>query len=81
MTAEIKLPDEAELVTGHERVDLGHLDGQSAKLLLPRVVGDEVVDKTRASVEWVVKTSTPVEVTLVARCPRAGTHRVVVRLE
>jgi murein tripeptide amidase MpaA len=75
--AEIKLPEGAELVTGHEKVDLGHLEGRSAKLLLPRVIGADVVDKTRCSVEWVIKTKTdePVEVTIETRCPRAGTDR------
>ncbi|HUV33855.1 MAG TPA: M14 family metallopeptidase [Candidatus Desulfaltia sp.] len=80
--AEIKLPEGAELVTGHEKVELGHLDGRSAKLLLPRVVGEEVVDRTRRQVEWVVKTrGEPLEATVVARCPRAGTHRAKVTLQ
>ncbi len=81
--AEIKLPNGADLVTGHEKVNLGHLEGRSAKLLLPRVIGADVVDKTRSSVEWVIKTETegPVEVTIEARCPRAGTNRVKVTLQ
>jgi len=79
--AEIKLPKGAELVTGHEKVNLGHLEGRSAKLLLPRVIGEEVVDKTRSSVEWVIKTEKPVEVTIEARCPRAGTDRKKVTLQ
>ena len=81
--AEIKLPDGAELVTGHEKVDLGHLEGRSAKLLLPRVIGADVVDKTRSSVEWVIKTKTdePLEVTIETRCPRAGTDRKKVILQ
>jgi murein tripeptide amidase MpaA len=72
--AEIKLPEKAELVTGNEKVDLGHLEGRSAKLLLPRVIGADVVDKTRSSVEWVIKTKTdePIEITIEIRCPRAG---------
>jgi hypothetical protein len=80
--AEIKLPQGVELVTGHEKVNLGHLEGRSSKLLLPRVIGADVVDKTISSVEWVIKTDeAPVEVTLEARCPRAGTHRKKVILE
>ena len=81
--AEIKLPVGAELVTGHEKVDLGHLEGRSAKLLLPRVIGADVVDKTRSSVEWVIKTKTeePLEVTIETRCPRAGTDRKKVILQ
>ncbi|MCW4012147.1 MAG: hypothetical protein NWF07_04050, partial [Candidatus Bathyarchaeota archaeon] len=80
--AEIKLPDGAELVTGHEKVDLGHLEGRSSKLLLPRVIGADVVDKTRSSVEWVIKTdSTPMDVVVEARCPRAGTARKRVTLQ
>jgi hypothetical protein len=75
VVAEISLPASAELVIGHENVALGHLDGRSAKLLLPRVVGGEVIDKTKRNVEWVVKTEGPVDVTVEARCPRAGTHR------
>ena len=81
--AEIKLPEGAELVIGHEKVDLGHLEGRSAKLLLPRVIGADVVDKTRSSVEWVIKTKTeePLEVTIETRCPRAGTDRKKVILQ
>jgi len=77
VVAEIELPGGAELVIGHEKIDVGHLDGRSAKLLLPRVVGGDVIDKTRRSVEWVLKTDGPgpFEVGVVARCPRAGTHR------
>jgi len=74
---EIELPEGVELVIGHEKIDVGHLDGRSAKLLLPRVVGGDVIDNTRRSVEWVLKTegSKSFEVGVVARCPRAGTHR------
>ena len=69
-------------MTGHEKVDLGHLEGRSSKLLLPRVIGADVVDKTRSSVEWVIKTgSVPVEVEIEARCPRTGTTRKKVTLQ
>jgi hypothetical protein len=78
--AEVILPHGAELVAGHEKINLGHLEGHSSKLLLPRVVGGEVVDKTRAHVEWVIKTSEPLEVSIAARCARAGTHRTNVVL-
>jgi hypothetical protein len=78
--AEIILPPGAELVVGHEKIELGHLEGHSAKLLLPRVVGGEVVDKTKAHVEWVIKARKSVEVEVVARCARAGTHRVKITL-
>ena len=83
VVAELKLPDDAELVTGHEKVDLGYLEGRSAKLLLPRVIGADVVDRTRSQVEWVVKTDTDeaLEATIEARCPRAGTHRARVTLQ
>jgi murein tripeptide amidase MpaA len=81
--AEIKLPERAELITGHETVDLGHLEGRSAKLLLPRVIGADVVDKTRSSFEWLVRTYTddPLEITIEVRCPRAGTQRQKVTLQ
>ena len=81
--AEMKLPEGAELVIGHEKVDLGHLEGRSAKLLLPRVIGADVVDKTRSSVQWVIKTDLdePVEVLVEARCPRAGTDRKKITLQ
>jgi murein tripeptide amidase MpaA len=81
--AEIKLPEGTELVTGHETVDLGHLEGRSAKLLLPRVIGADVVDKTRRSIEWVIRTDTdnPLELTIEVRCPRAGTQRQKVTLQ
>ncbi|MCX6643171.1 MAG: M14 family metallopeptidase [Candidatus Bathyarchaeota archaeon] len=73
--AEIILPNGAQLVIGQEKVNLGHLEGRSAKILAPRVVGGEVIDKTRASVEWVVKTEKSMEIIVEARCARAGTHR------
>lgn len=81
--AEIKLQEGAELVTGHRKVELGHLEGRSAKLLLPRVIGADVVDKTKSSVEWVIKTKLdePIEAVIEARCPRAGTHRQRVILQ
>jgi murein tripeptide amidase MpaA len=75
VVAEIMLPEGSELVIGHGKVELGHLDGRSAKLLLPRVVGGEVIDRTKRSVEWVVKTENPGDVMIEVRCPRAGTHR------
>jgi hypothetical protein len=81
VVAEIKPQRGTELVIGHKQVELGHLDGRSAKLLLPRVVGGDVIDRTKRNVEWVVKTGGPVDVTVEARCPRAGTHRVKLALE
>jgi hypothetical protein len=77
VVAELGLPEGVELVVGHEKVDLGHLDGRSAKLLKPRVVGGEVIDRSRRNVEWVVKTETAelVEISLEVKCPRAGTDR------
>lgn len=82
MLAELQFGDDVELVSGHEIADLGHLDGRSATLLLPRVVGGEVEDKTKRHVEWVVKTKNPelTTVTIVARCPRAGVDRKQVSL-
>ena len=58
-------------------MDLGHLDGRSAKLLRPRVVGGEFIDRSRRNVDWVVKapSADPVELLLEVRCPRAGTDR------
>ena len=76
VVAEIQLPEGAELVIGHEKISLGNLEGHSAKLLLPRVVGGEIVDKSRAHVEWVIKTGDSKDVKIIARCPRAGTHRI-----
>ena len=35
----------------HEKIDLSHLEGQGAKLPLPRVGGGKIVDKSRASIE------------------------------
>ena len=51
--------------------------------VLPRVIGGDVVYKTRSSVEWVIKTKTdePIEGTVEARCPRAYTSRVKVTLQ
>ncbi|MBN1682731.1 hypothetical protein JW865_04170 [Candidatus Bathyarchaeota archaeon] len=71
--AEIKLSEGAELVIGHEKINIGHLDGHSSKIIAPRVVGGEIIDKTRSNVEWVVKTDKSQEVTVEIRCSRAGT--------
>jgi len=81
--AEIKLPDGAELVTGHEKVDLGHLEGRSSKLLLPRVIGEDVLDKSRRSVEWVIKTNNDDinEIQIKVACPRAGKDHCSVILQ
>ncbi len=83
VSAELQFGDDVELISGHEIENLGHLDGRFAKLLLPRVVGGEIEDKTKRHVEWVVKTkqSVPTTVTVVARCPRAGVDRKQVTLE
>jgi hypothetical protein len=78
--AEITLPEGVELVAGHEKITIGHLEGHSSNLLLPRVVGGEIQDKTIAHVEWVIKAAKPVEIPLVVRCPRAGTHRVIIKI-
>jgi hypothetical protein len=80
--AQIRLPEGVELVTGHEKADLGHLDGRSAKLLKPRVVGGEVIDRSRRNVEWVVKKASTesVELLLEVKCPRAGTDRKTITL-
>lgn len=51
---EIKLLVEVKLVTGHNKVDLDHLEGRSAKLLLLRVIWANVMDMIRSSVEWVI---------------------------
>ena len=79
--AELKLPEGVELVTGHEKKELGHMDGRSAKLLLPRVVGGEVIDRSKRQVEWVVKGKPGSKVTVVARCPRAGVNRETITLQ
>ncbi len=81
VVAEISLPEGVELVTGREKVNLGHLEGRSAKLVQPRVIGADVIDKTKSSVEWIVRADDPVEVSIVTRCPRAGTDRVKVTLQ
>ena len=79
--AEIILPEEVELISGYEKENLGHLEGRSAKLLKPRVVGGGIVDRTKKSVEWVVKTDGNLQdVTIQVRCPRAGRDQKTVSL-
>ena len=71
--AEIKLPAGVELVSGYMKEDMGHLEGRSAKLLKPRVVGGGIIDRTKRSTEWVIKTDgAPQMITIQVKCPRAG---------
>lgn len=79
--AKLELPEGVELVTGHHVLELGHMEGRSAKLLLPRVVGGEVIDRSKRHVEWVVKGAPGSKVTLEAGCPRAGVVRETITLE
>jgi len=79
--AQIVIPEKAELVSGYEKELLGHLEGRSAKLLKPRVVGGGIIDRTKKSIDWVVKTDgTPQDITIHVRCPRAGRDHKTVSL-
>jgi hypothetical protein len=82
VTASLELPEGVELVSGFKKENLGHLEGRSAKLLKPRVVGGGIIDRTKRSVEWVVKTDgAPREAVLEVRCPRAGRDSRTVSLD
>jgi murein tripeptide amidase MpaA len=77
--AEISLPDSAELVQGKERVQLGQLEGYSAKA--PTNAGYPTdITADRATVEWVVRAPKGTEITVCARHERAGVVRETVTL-
>jgi hypothetical protein len=73
--AEIRLPEDATLVTGKLREELTQLEGRALKPAGNTGSNADVTDD-RAKVEWVIRAPQGSMVTLVARHERAGTVRL-----
>jgi murein tripeptide amidase MpaA len=72
--AEIDLPQGAELVSGKQRVELGHLHGRSRDLSVT-AYGASDPTENRARAEWVIQASPGTKFTLNVLSERAGTIR------
>jgi murein tripeptide amidase MpaA len=70
ITAELELPDGAEIVSGSNRQKLGQLSGRSAYRLDGGSRNDGTPD--RLLVKWTVRASPEDAITVVAQHPRAG---------
>ncbi len=68
---ELELPENARLVNGKRRVQLGHLEGRSNKLDLAAVGGESPTDN-RARAEWVLQANSGSNVALTIASERAG---------
>lgn len=77
--AEIELPQEAALVNGKRRVEIGHLEGRSNKLDVS-IYSTSPTDN-RGRVEWVVKAPSGTVLEIKVASERAGTVRRRVRLD
>jgi hypothetical protein len=68
---ELEIPEGAELISGKRRVELGHLEGRSSRLdVVP--VWEASSTENRGRVEWVLRVSSKVEITLKILSERAG---------
>jgi murein tripeptide amidase MpaA len=76
VVCEIRLPEEARLVTGNAREFLGHLEGRAYTPVTPVGWGwGGDVTSHRGKVEWVLKAPAGITVQLFAHQERAGTLR------
>lgn len=82
--AEINLPDGVSLIQGKLRENLGHLNGRN-NVPAASFVNDGVTvvggRAQRAIVEWILKAPKGTDITLMAKQPRSGIVRAVVRCE
>jgi murein tripeptide amidase MpaA len=80
VVAEIELPEDAELVTGRPREELGQLEGRAYKSVSAFGWTSDPTEE-RAKVEWTVKGRSGQVVKVVARHERAGSVRAEVTLD
>ena len=83
VVAEIELPADASLETGHAREELGQLEGRAYTPAVPSSWGGWSGDATddRVKAEWVVRAPAGTTVKLTARHERAGVVRAEVVLQ
>jgi len=74
MVCEIALPDDALLIQGQRRLELGQLEGRAHKPASTFGWAGTVTDPTdnRAKAEWVVQAKPGTKIEVTARHPRAG---------
>ena len=77
MVCEIALPDDALLIQGQRRLELGQLEGRAHKPASTFGWAGTVTDPTdnRAKAEWVVQAKPGTKIEVTARHPRAGLVR------
>ena len=82
VVCEIALPDDATLVQGQRRLELGQLEGRAHKPASSFGWAGVVTDPTdhRAKVEWVLRAEGRGEVEVTTRHPRAGLVRAKITL-
>ncbi|MEM9951330.1 MAG: M14 family metallopeptidase [Chloroflexota bacterium] len=83
VVAEIEIPDNAELKTGKQRVQLGQLEGRAltGTSATPFAISGGANTADRTVTEWVVHAPTGTDITLIAKHDRAGTVRETITLE
>ena len=82
LRGEITLPEEASLVTGTERIDLGQLTGRVLKTSgIGMFAGGSDDTSDRGVAEWVVSAPAGTECSVTVRHDRAGIVRTMVTLE
>lgn len=75
---DLELPENAKLINGKRKTDLGHLQGRSNKLEVASVWGSSITDN-RARAEWVIQAPAGCQLLLHVRSDRAGAlHQRVV---
>jgi hypothetical protein len=79
LEVELTLPEEAKLLAGDLKVDLGQLEGRVHKRSPLWWWGDDATGD-RAKAEWVIEAPEGAELGIEARHQRAGTIRQVVTL-
>lgn len=79
LVCEIELPEDATLVSGKVREELGQLEGRANLSGLFGFVSNVTADRQKA--EWIIKAPTGGEVTIIARQDRSGTIRAKLLLK
>ena len=82
VTCEIALPDDATLIQGLRRLELGQLEGRAHKPASTFGWAGIVTDPTdhRSKAEWVVQAKSGTVIEISARHPRCGGARAKIRL-
>ncbi len=71
---EIELNETTTLMTGQNWVEIGHLQGRSDRTRNTRWYRSSIPERSKKTVEWLVKTKNPTNVKVKAISEKAGTH-------